>query len=300
MRSQVVRMACVALLVVLIGCSGFSSPSNDTGAPQFEVIDESESLTYKPVQKEVEIAPGVNMMFCWIPPGRATLGSPVTEEGRFNEKEHEYTSKGYWLAKYECTQEQWQAVMGSNPSHFDGEQDNKARGMDTKRFPVEQVSWDDISGKGGFLEKVNEHGKAASVLGKGRFALPHEDEWEYACRGGKGNRRPFYWGNVLKGDKANHCGQYPYGTVEKGEYLDRPTPVGSYERKAPHPWGLCDMSGNVYEWCDDGHAGDPSDRAMRGGSFYVRAEGCRSASRNGFNSSCVHWVIGFRLIYRPE
>ena len=153
--------------------------------------------------REIEIAPGVKMTFCWIPPGTAMLGFPQGEAGRTkDEVEHEYTSKGFWMGKYTVTQAEWKAVMGDNPSSFDGTKDNKAKGMDTSRFPVESVSWDRIYGAGksvgeGFLNKIN-HGGIETAFGRaGKFRLPQEDEWEYAARGGRGNTQPFYWGKEL-------------------------------------------------------------------------------------------------------
>ena len=96
--------------------------------------------------RAVEISNRVKMVFCYIPRGKATLGSPKEEKGHaFEEVEHEFISPGYWLGKYEVTQAEWMAVMdGKNPSEFDGQKDNKAKGMDTSRFPVENVSWDMI------------------------------------------------------------------------------------------------------------------------------------------------------------
>src|SRR5206468_519820 len=110
-----------------------------------------------------------------------------------------YKTKGFWLGKYEVTQAEWKTVMGDNPSYNskDGEGKETVKGLDTARFPVEQVSWDDCQK---FLEKVNARGGAANIFGKaGQFRLPHEDEWEYACRGGKGNGRAFCWGDELNG-----------------------------------------------------------------------------------------------------
>jgi formylglycine-generating enzyme required for sulfatase activity len=196
---------------------------------------------------EVPIAEGVTMKFCWVPAGTATLGSPVTEKDRNNnEKEHEFTTKGFWLGKYAVTQAEWTVVMGRNPSNFSttGARKNQVAGIDTSRCPVEQVSWNDCQD---FLETLNEKIKIPSAMGKGRFALPHEDEWEYACRGSKGNKQPFYFGNELNGTQANCRGDVPYGTTIKGRNLGFPTPVGSYERIAPHLWGLSDMHGNVWQ-----------------------------------------------------
>jgi formylglycine-generating enzyme required for sulfatase activity len=246
-------------------------------------------------EPEYEIAPGVRMAFCWVPPGAATLGSPDTEKDRdlSDESDHEYTSKGFWLGKYEVTQAEWAAVMGSNPSHFDGKKDNKAKGLDTSRFPVESVSWHDCQG---FLKTLNDRGGTAAVFGRvGRFALPHEDEWEYACRGGRGNRRPFYLGTALDGRQANITGAGPPGTD-----LGRPEVVGQYAAAAPHPWGLCDMHGNVWEWCENKYGGAEHTHVVRGGSWADPAKKCRAATRGRFGAYDRFDNCGLRVAFRPE
>jgi formylglycine-generating enzyme required for sulfatase activity len=193
---------------------------------------------------EVEISKRVKMKFYWIPAGEAQLGSPVAEREEVlkqlrsvkavkeNEGEPDwlsseaeqnrgkFTTKGFWLGKYTVTQEQWEAVMGTNPSFFSkqGGGKDEVKGLDTSRFPAEQVSWDDCQD---FLKKLNEKVTIPGALGKGRFALPHEDQWEYACRGGKGNKQPFYFGGELNGAQANCDGNTPFGTATKGAYLER-------------------------------------------------------------------------------
>jgi formylglycine-generating enzyme required for sulfatase activity len=254
-------------------------------------------------ERAFEIAQGVKMKFCWIPAGKATLGSPKTELDRFDdESEHEFATKGFWLGKYEVTQEEWKAVMGNNPSIFtlDGNVKNQLQEdkiKDTSRFPVENVSWDDCQK---FLEKVNKRDGVEKVFGKrGKFCLPHEYEWEYACRGSKGNKEPFYWGNELNGTQANCRGESPYGTKTKGQTLGRPCAVddtngGKYEK---HPWGLCHMLGNVWEWCEN------KDKeficAIRGGSQSSIASGCRSAfstwSTPDYRSSSGGFRVCFHL-----
>jgi len=227
--------------------------------------------------RESEIATGVKMKFCWIPAGKAMLGAPANEAGRFdNEKERAFTTVGFWLGKYEVTQDEYEAVMGENPSGY--RLPKPAAGKLTKnqkgsgRNPVERVSWYDCQR---FIKNCGVDGY--------KLALPHDDEWEYACRGGKGNQQPFYWGDKSNGDKANNDGTRPYGTDEKGRFMNCPIPVGSYEEKAPHPWGLCDMLGNVSEWCDN--AESLGFRMIRGGSWRHPAAFCRSASRIGYNAN---------------
>ncbi len=250
----------------------------------------------------LEISDGVMMVFCWIPPGQVTLGSPLTEKNRDkNEAEHEYATDGFWLGKYECTQKEWTAVMGVNPSWFSATGGGKDRvlGLDKGRLPVEQVNWDDAQN---FLKMLNARGSVA--IGRlGKFKLPHEDQWEYACRGGNGNLRAFYWGDALNGDMANVNGNYPYGTEVKGNFLERTAYVGSSPKSAIHPWNLCDMSGNVSEWCDNLYDNafntGQNGHAIRGGAWRSLSWNCRAASRDGIASLVRAHFLGFRVCFSP-
>ena len=249
---------------------------------------------------EVEIAKGVKMKLCWTPAGKATLGSPASEAERAPyEKEHEFTTRGFWLGKYAVTQEQWEALMGENPSWFSkrGGGKEKVRGQDTSKYPVENVSWNDCQI---FLKKLNNAVKQTEALGKGEFVLPHEDEWEYACRGGKGNKQAFYFGESLNGKLANCDGSYPYGTATKGPYLGMTTEVGSYERLAPHPWGLCDMHGNVYQWCENWYDSEQQHRIARGGSWFHYSRTCRSANRVWNVPAYTSYGVGCRAVFRLD
>ena len=229
--------------------------------------------------------------FCWCPAGTFQMGSPKAEEERISEEAlHEVTlTRGFWLAKYECTQTEWRAVIGSDPSEIKGD-----------RLPVESVSWGDAQRYVAMLnEKVG--------LGRGwEFALPTEAQWEYGCRAG--TRTPFSFGVECNGFNANCNGKAPYGTRYEGTWLEKTKVVGSY---APNPWGLCDMHGNVEEWCADWyrygkeHIRDgqldptgPSDgmhRLTRGGAWDDWAENCRSAERQRMAPDTRLGFIGFRL-----
>ncbi len=185
--------------------------------------------------------------------------------------------------------------MGENPSYFCASGDGKAKvqGMATDNFPVERVCWDDTQL---FLKKLNAKGGVAKAFGKaGAFKLPHEDQWEYAYRGGKGNKQAFYWGDILNGDKANNNGNDPYGTETKGAYLERTSVVGSYAKSAPHAWGLSDMSGNVWEWCDNLYSSEQKSRIVRGGSWYFNSRHCRGAFRDNGAPDYRYDFIGFRV-----
>jgi len=258
---------------------------------------------------------GLKMTFCWIPPGTAQLGSPVEERRAVAEQLGQpedwlatesdtnrgmYASRGFWLTKYPVMQAEWHAIMGENPSYFHsgGGGAAKVSGLETHRFPVERVSWEMICGTGGFLEKMEVLTGREEAFGQaGMFALPHENEWEYACRGGVGNQRVFYWGNELDGTQANMNGNFPFGTATVGQFLERPTQVGSYELIAPHPWDLCDMHGNVWEWCENlyEHTGYP---VRRGGSWDYIGHYCRAADRYWFKPDHRHANVGLRLCYR--
>lgn len=304
----------VALLVavgVLLGLFLFrtSSPTTNT-SKKSEVI----SLLRAGEEREFEIADNVKMVFCWIPPGEAQLGSPKEEQDYItntifdgnppdwmkdeaDEKRGKFRTKGFWMGKYTVTQAEWRAVMGENPSYFDGIKENEAKELNTDRFPVESVNWFDCHK---FLEKVNLRQDVAKVFGgSGQFVLPHEDEWEYACRGGKGNKQPFYFGNELNGNQANCDGNTPFGTTKKGPYLERPTPVGSYADKFPHPWGLCDMHGNVWEWCENVY--EQTDiRVLRGGAWGNNPDDCRAACRDWGAPADRDDDCGFRVCLRLD
>ena len=271
-------------------------------------------------EREFELAKGVKMKFCWIPAGEAQLGSPKAEqdyitktffEGQrpeFLDTETEavrgkFKTNGFWLGKYEVTQEQWEALMGSNPSLFKG-----------AKLPVENLGWNDCVQ---YLNKVSEklvlplRYEVSTRTESGRFPfttvkvkqesrgmrLPHENEWEYACRGGFQNSRVFYWENEAAGTKANYAGSVPFRATMKEDYLRKTAEVGSYETKIRHPWGLCDMHGNVHEWCENLYSEARSERVVRGGSWSSPSYLCRSAFRNGeppiFGGNPVG--LGFRV-----
>ena len=233
---------------------------------------------------------GVSQRFRWISPGRFLMGSPVDEPERDGaEVQHEVAlSRGFWLADTACTQAFWQAVTGSNPSHFQGD----------ARNPVEQVSWDDAQR---FI------GKLKSRLPGLPVRLPTEAEWEYACRAG--TTTPFSFGDQITPELVNYNGNYPYAGGEKG--LDRQTTVPVASLPA-NPWGLYEMHGNVIEWCADWFGDYPAEpqvdpqgpqtgvyRVLRGGSWLDRGRLVRSALRHWFVAGYRYRRFGFRLALGP-
>jgi formylglycine-generating enzyme required for sulfatase activity len=225
----------------------------------------------------VSLGDGIGLELVLIRPGTFQMGS---RQDRSEQPVHQVTiRKPFYIGKYEVTQEQWQAVMGANPSRFKG-----------PRNPVESVSWD---GCQGFVKKLSEK------TGR-KFSLPSEAEWEYACRAGTTTRFCF-------GDEEAGLAEYGwhYGNSDRSTH-----PVG---QKKPNAWGLFDMHGNVLEWCEDAwhesYVGAPADgspwieglgrdRVLRGGAWYGDPTSCRSADRDWFGPASGGLVVGARVVLR--
>ncbi len=209
--------------------------------------------------------------------GTFTMGSPTTEKDRSDDEcQHQVTVGSFSIGKYEVTQVQWKAVMGSNPSNHKGCND----------CPVEQVSWNDVQA---FIKKLN------SLTGK-KYRLPTEAEWEYAAKGGRKSQHYIYAG-------GNSLSSVAWHTNNSG---DKTHPVGG---KSPNELGLYDMSGNVWEWCQDTWGpyscdskttADGSRRVLRGGGWVGTARDCRSACRSRWRPGNRSDYIGFRLALAPQ
>ncbi len=243
----------------------------------------------------------IGMKFVYVPKGAFMMGSPLSEPHR-NEDErlHKvYISNPFFIQTTEVTQKQWKMVMGNNPSYF------KDRG---DRFPVENISWTDAQM---FIRKLNK------LENTKRYRLPTEAEWEYACRAG--TKTPFTFGKCISTNQANYDGRYPVKDCPKGNFIKSPSPVETF---LPNAWGVYDMHGNVYEWCQDrcnidkdGYSiitntyKDDQDnpiskigrfRIIRGGSWYYSARHCRSAYRSYNTRNYRNFNLGFRLVASIE
>ncbi|AFY39448.1 Sulphatase-modifying factor protein [[Leptolyngbya] sp. PCC 7376] len=299
--------------------------SQQVKAPEFAspkpeaVVLKSEEKAAKTLPKSLveELGNGVKLEMILIPKGNFLMGNTDEEVARLIKESGDdwyncekplhrvEITEAFYLGKFQVTQGQWQAVMGDdNPSHF-------KKGDD---YPVEQVSWDDCQK---FLEKLNQK------TGK-QYRLPSEAEWEYACRAG--TTRRYYFG-----DNAEQLGDYAWFADNSGDkrldsaeiwridsanYGGRITgnncrihPVG---QKKPNQFGLYDMYGNIWEWCEDSwedsykisrnqkpFVNSGAKKVIRGGSWISNPRNCRSAYRNYNTPGVRNYSVGFRVVCVP-
>ncbi len=256
-------------------------------------------------QVAIDLGKGVTLEMVHIPAGTFLMGAAPNEAEASSDEypQHQVTLKSFYIGKYQVTQAQWQAIMGNNPSYFKGE-----------KRPVENVNWGETKA---FCDRLSQH------TGQ-KFRLPSEAEWEYACRAG--TTTPFYFGETITPDLVNYDGNYPYGDAPKGKYRGETNPVGSFP---PNAFGLYDMHGNVWEWCEDvwhgDYEGSPTDgsawgvkevkkeggffsslfgkeekeesnRLLRGGSWNNNAVWCRAAYRNKNTPDSRNKHVGLRVV----
>ncbi len=255
-------------------------------------------LVPPPKTTTVDLPGTVPLTLVQIPAGTFAMGSP-TGEGYSDERpQHQATLGDFWLGQFAVTQAQYEAVMGRNPATF----------RTDPASPVETVSWYDATE---FCQKLSE------LTGQA-FRLPSEAEWEYACRAG--TTTPFHCGPTITTDLANYRGtdqeqggqvySGAYGDGPQGIYREQTVPVGQFP---PNHWGLYDLHGNVWEWCQDvwhdSYAGAPSDgsawlagaeqedrRVLRGGAWGSDPGACRSAYRLRFARADRDYFVGFRVL----
>jgi len=239
-----------------------------------------------PTELTFDLGEGIKLELVLIPAGEFMMGSSDSDKDASSREipQHKVRiTKPFYLGRYLVTQEQWEAVFGSNPSHFKG-----------SKNPVDLVSWEDCQK---FLEELNAKVGAQS----GEFRLPTEAAWEYACRAG--STTPYCFD-----DDESNLGEYAWHNANSGNTTH---PVGE---KKPNAWGLFDMHGNVWEWCQDWYvseyyskslADDPtgpttgSDRVIRGGCWLDPARGCRSAVRTNLGPGLRSCLLGFRVALIP-
>jgi formylglycine-generating enzyme required for sulfatase activity len=267
------------------------------GGPAFA----SDNVGFRVVLAPVRlIEPTANMVF--IEPGTFIMGSPDTEEDRNNDEGPQTTvtiSRGYWMGKYEVTQQEYIDVTGlSNPSNI-----KPPTYTEDLNRPVERVSWNDAISYCAAL--TTQERNAGRITSGYEYRLPTEAEWEYACRAGTTTR--FSYGDDPGYFQLELFGWYIDNSDTGSGIMTHP--VG---QKFPNPWGLYDMHGNVFEWCQDwygnypgGSVTDPtglgsgSIRVFRGGGWFYRGWSCRSAGRYGRGPTIADGLVGFRVVLAP-
>jgi formylglycine-generating enzyme required for sulfatase activity len=248
------------------------------------------------ITEDLESDIGLDMIL--IPGGTFVMGSPPDELERFDSEspQHPVTVPTFFMGRYPITQAQWRVVaslpqvnrdLKPNPSRFKG--DNR---------PVESISWYDAVE---FFQRLSQHTHRT-------YRLPTEAEWEYACRAG--TTTPFYFGETITAELANYRATETYGDGATGEFRDETTSVDHFG--IANAFGLCDMHGNVWEWCldhwHDNYEGAPDNgsawltndagakRVLRGGSGVIDPRACRSASRTFANPDYADNTLGFRVV----
>ncbi|MEO0835440.1 MAG: formylglycine-generating enzyme family protein [Cyanobacteria bacterium J06642_3] len=219
----------------------------------------------------------IKLEMIYIPGGTFAMGSPQGEGQKDEKPQHEVTVSSFWMGKYPITQAQYQQVMGKNPSRFKGD-----------NHPVETVSWEDTVE---FCQRLSQQTEK-------EYRLPSEAEWEYACRAG--TTTPYNFGDTITNKLANYSGNVGE-TNTVGKYL-------------PNAFGLCDMHGNVWEWCEDNWhnnyqdapndasawlSGNSYSKILRGGSFDFIPLGCAQRSATTFPATRATTMSVFVLCALP-
>jgi formylglycine-generating enzyme required for sulfatase activity len=262
-------------------------------------------------QENVDLTNSLAMKFVRIKPGTFKMGSPPGEAGSYdNERQHEVEiSRPFYIGIYEVTQSQFSKVMGVNPSKYQGDvaakitpekrhpvtnriiQEKVVEQVSTDKFPVENVNWEDAVEFCRLLSELPEE-----IKEKRRYRLPTEAEWEYACRAG--TKTMYHCGNS---DKS--LSNFAWFAANSEAH---PHETGT---RKPNAWGLYDMHGNVWEWCQDWYgdypkekvtdpvgAADGKEKILRGGSWYVAPDVLRSAYRPSRSPGFQSFDFGFRVV----
>jgi uncharacterized protein (TIGR02996 family) len=257
------------------------------------------------------ITNSIGMQLALIPPGQFWLGSPENEVGRYNDESPRRLitlSQPFYLGIYPVTQQQYERCIGHNPSAFAplGRLGDVVSGRDTSMHPVECVNWYEAVAFCQMLSDLPREQAAGRV-----YRLPTECEWEYACRGGVALSCPFPYGKTISTRLANYRDTARNRSSSRRRHT---TPVGSYP---PNGFGLYDMVGNVWEWCQDWYAStaymfnpdtDPPGpkegerRNARGGTYNLETRRVRSADRSSFEPDQRDSDLGFRVLceWRPR
>jgi formylglycine-generating enzyme required for sulfatase activity len=255
--------------------------------------------TKKDWQYVETLEPKLNLELIKIPAGSFMMGAAQNElESEGSERPQRPVKVfEFYMGKHPITQDQWR--FGANLPRIDRELDPNPSRFKEKKLPVERVSW---------LEAIEFCARLSLHTGRD-YRLPSEAEWEYACRAG--TVTPFHFGETINLRVANYNGGYVYGRGQKGIYQDKTISVGSLN--AANEYGLHDMHGNVWEWCQDhwhnNYQGAPENgsawidtsggnrtKVLRGGSWHYNPSGCRSAARFNSNLDIRSYAVGLRVV----
>ncbi len=307
-RNSILGLA-VPLLVVVVLLGIYFAVSRQSSSPVKRPSSTRSSRPNATAPSGSSFTNSLGMKFVYIKPGTFMMGSPSSESGRYsNERQHRVTlTRGFYMQTTEVTIGQYREFLKAThkESGVDwGDDDcpirrNSSYSLRGNKFgqssdqPMVEVSW---HGARAFADWLSQ--KTGQT-----YRLPTEAEWEYACRAG--TTGPFHTGSCLSTSQANYDGNYPLSGCSKGQYRRKTVPVASF---APNAWGLYDMHGNVWEWCQDRYGDYPSGsvtdptgpssgslRVSRGGSWLSYALGCRSANRSSDSPGHTSFSLGFRL-----
>jgi formylglycine-generating enzyme required for sulfatase activity len=304
-----VRLAGDSLVEDAVGGGELLALSVET-AQLVETRADSGEVTWRIDKRSLQVqgyrerlAEGVELTMVQIPAGSFLMGSPSEEPERYDDEgpQHQVQLQGFFMGQTPITQAQWQVVAGwqklqrdlnSDPASFKG-----------PNRPVERVNWEDA------IEFCN---RLSQRTGR-HYSLPSEAQWEYACRAA--TTTPFHFGETINSELANYDATDAYGDGPKGLYRRETTDVATFPA---NPWGLHDMHGNVWEWCQDqwhtSYNGAPQDgsawvdqdvnndkqRLLRGGSWFDLPGGCRSAARGRYRPGDADLDVGFRVVCLPQ
>lgn len=228
---------------------------------------------------KVKVKNSIGVELVLIPPGIFLMGTPAEEKGRGDDEavRKVILTRVFYMSTTEITQAQWKTVMVENQSYFKGD-----------NLPMTQINWLSCQE---FIGRLN--GLEAEQKNRRRYRLPTEAEWEYACRAG--TTSPFQTGTTISVDEANYDGNYVYGEGRKGLYRKKPTDVASFNANT---WGLYDMHGNTWEWCQDWYGKyDPTEQLNPTGPITGRARVLRGGAWDSTPAACRS---GFRFRNQPE
>lgn len=346
--STVTMHIAFALMFVMLRCTEVSAqvtPRFDaTGGRSKAEAGDIQQAAAQFFGKDAETSNSLGMKLRLIPPGEFIMGAtpgeiqvtlatvPFATHQLFQDElpQHRVSiPHPFYLGICEVTQAEFKAVLEKNPSFYTSQGGGReiVSEMNTDRFPIESISWYDciefcnrLSTKEGLppyyaisgIERDKDSIRKATVRisGGNGYRLPTEEEWEYSCRAG--TLTTFHFGDANDGRMANIDGQEPFGTNQPGPSLRKPTNVGSYEANA---FGIHDMHGNVWEWCNDNYIADfyiksgklaadssqaeDGSRSMRGGAWLTDGRSTRSAVRNFYAAGGRGPGLGFRVIKSP-